>query len=179
MHRWDIPVSDISFSRKLHQHGIIDQQLTCNLIISSMSCHYHTSSWNGIDYTGCDLTQFRYHVKVFPKSGLAVDSNCRVNKNVANVWRRLKRITGSRFLRLIYCYAIYFVLVCWNAGIFIYVACYPEANISVYKTQSESPTFSSFILVHRLLIYFVSTLILRTMLPLPILLCIFCTRVLQ
>lgn len=97
-------VCNISFLRKLHRHGIIDQQLTCNLITSSTRCHYHTSSWNCIDYTEYDLTQFHYYVKVFSKSGLAVDSNCHGNKNVANAWRRLKRISESRFLKLIYCY---------------------------------------------------------------------------
>jgi len=139
-----------------------------------MSCHYHISSWNCIDYTGCDLTQFRYHVKVFPKSGLAVDSNRRVNKNVANAWRGLKRISGSRFLKLIYCYAIYFATRFRNAGIFIYITFYPKTNISVcntiWITDLSLVLFSS-------LIYFASTLILRTMLP--ILLCVFCTRVLQ
>lgn len=71
-----------------------------------MSCYYHTSPWKCINNIGCDLTQFRYHVRIFPKSGLAADSN-RVNKNVANAWRKLKPINGSRFLKLIYCYAIY------------------------------------------------------------------------
>lgn len=141
-----------------------------------MSCHYHTSPWNCIDYTGCDLTQFRYHVKVFPKSGLTVDSN-RVNKNIANAWRRLKRISESRFLKLIYCYAIYSFP---EMPEFLFISRFILKPI--FPSTEHNPNhwlFFSFILVHRLLIYFVPTLILRTMLPLPISLCVFCTRALQ
>lgn len=165
MQRWNVSLTFHFLENYIS--SIIDQQLTCNLITSTMSCYYHTSLWKCINNTGCDLTQFRYYVRIFPKSGFAADSN-RVNKNVANAWRKLKRINGSRFLKLIYCYAIHSVLVSSNTEIFIYTAFYPEANTPVCKTQSESPTFLSFYFgeVHRLLIYFVSTLILRSMLPL-------------
>lgn len=82
----------------------------------------------------------RYRVRVFPKSGLAVDSN-RVNKNVANAWRKPGRISGSRFLKLIYCYAICCVAVSWKVGIVIYVTFYSRANTPDCETRSESSPF--------------------------------------
>lgn len=73
---------------KITSTGIIGQQLTCNSITSGMSHHYYTVPLKLHRlYRVRFNTISRYHVGVFPKSGLVVDSN-RVNKNVVNARRK-------------------------------------------------------------------------------------------